>query len=92
MPERREFLRTPGGWAAATPAFPHAVPSSDRLKAGDALILSFGAQVGGYNVECERSFCVGKPGHYARRLLDAMLASRDTGVGELKLGRIGAKS
>ena len=39
-------------------AFPHAVPSKDKLKAGDALILSFGAQVGGYNVECERSFSV----------------------------------
>ncbi|HTR66752.1 MAG TPA: aminopeptidase P family N-terminal domain-containing protein, partial [Terriglobales bacterium] len=37
-------------------AFPHAVPSKDKLKSGDALILSFGAQVGGYNVECERSF------------------------------------
>src|SRR6266849_10240148 len=42
-------------------AFPHAVPSKDRIKPGDALILSLGAQVGGYNVECERSFSIGKP-------------------------------
>ena len=60
-------------------AFPHAVPSKDRLKSGDALILSFGAQVGGYNVECERSFCVGKPSDYAKRLFDAMLAAHDAG-------------
>ncbi len=60
-------------------AFPHAVPSKDRLKSGDALILSFGAQVGGYNVECERSFCVGKPTDYAKRLFDAMLAAHDAG-------------
>ena len=60
-------------------AFPHAVPSKDRLKSGDALILSFGAQVGGYNVECERSFCVGKPTDYAKRLFDAMLAAHDVG-------------
>ena len=33
-------------------AFPHAVPSKDRLKKGDALILSY-SQVGGYAVECE---------------------------------------
>src|SRR5207237_3159819 len=33
-------------------AFPHAVPSKDQLQPGDALILSFGAQVGGYSVEC----------------------------------------
>ncbi len=30
-------------------AFPHAVPSKDRLKSGDAICLSFGAQIGGYN-------------------------------------------
>jgi Xaa-Pro dipeptidase len=67
-------------------AFPHAVPSKDRLKTGDALILSFGAQLGGYNVECERSFCVGKPKDYAKRLFDAMLAAHDAGVENLKEG------
>src|SRR5436190_9875748 len=51
-------------------AFPHAVPSKDTLKKGDALILSFGAQVGGYNVECERSFCVGRLGDYVRRFYE----------------------
>src|SRR5690349_14359894 len=69
-------------------AFPHAVPSKDQLKKGDALILSFGAQVGGYNVECERSFCVGKPTDYARRLFDAMLAAHDVGVENLKEGAV----
>ena len=69
-------------------SFPHAVPSKDRLKKGDALILSFGAQVGGYNVECERSFCVGKPNDYAKRLYDAMLAAHDTGAESMKEGAI----
>ncbi len=69
-------------------AFPHAVPSKDRLKTGDALILSFGAQLGGYNVECEPSFCVGKPNDYAKRLFDAMLAAHDTGVENLKEGAV----
>jgi Xaa-Pro dipeptidase len=69
-------------------AFPHAVPSKDRLKKGDALILSFGARLGGYNVESERSFSVGKPTDYARRLYEAMLASHDEGVESLKAGAI----
>ncbi|HUM06995.1 MAG TPA: Xaa-Pro peptidase family protein [Terriglobales bacterium] len=69
-------------------AFPHAIPSKDRLKKGDALILSYGAQVGGYAVECERSFCVGKPTDYAKRLFDAMLAAHDAGVENLKEGAI----
>lgn len=69
-------------------AFPHAVPSKDRLKKGDPLILSFGARVGGYNVECERSFSVGKPTDHARRLFDAMLAAHDTGAREMKAGAV----
>ena len=69
-------------------AFPHAVPSKDVLKKGDALILSFGAQIGGYNVECERSFSVGKPTDYAKRLYDAMLAAHDTGAAALKEGAV----
>src|SRR6266550_3603778 len=69
-------------------AFPHAVPSKDQLKKGDALILSFGAQVGGYNVECERSFSIGKPNDYAKRLFDAMLAAHDAGVENMKEGAI----
>ena len=63
-------------------AFPHAVPSKDKLKTGDALILSYGAMVGGYNVECERSFCVGPPSDHAKKLYDAMLAAHDTARGE----------
>jgi Xaa-Pro dipeptidase len=69
-------------------AFPHAVPSKDRLKKGDALILSFGARVGGYNVECERSFSVGPPSDYAKRLFDAMLAAHDEGVRSMKEGAV----
>src|SRR2546422_1454781 len=69
-------------------AFPHAVPSKDRLKPGDAFILSLGAQVGGYNVECERSFSVGKPSDYARRLFYAMVAAHDECDVGLKAGAV----
>jgi Xaa-Pro dipeptidase len=69
-------------------AFPHAIPSKDRLKKGDALILSYTCSVGGYAVECERSFIVGKPNDYAKRLYDAMLAAHDAGVQNLKEGAI----
>jgi Xaa-Pro dipeptidase len=67
-------------------AFPHAVPSKDVLRKGDPLILSLGAQVGGYNVECERSFSIGKPSDYAKRLFDAMLAAHDVGAEGMKEG------
>jgi Xaa-Pro dipeptidase len=69
-------------------AFPHAVPSTDRIKNGDALIISFGSCVGGYNVESERSFVIGKPTDHAKRLFDAMLAAHDAGVDNMKEGAI----
>lgn len=69
-------------------AFPHAVPSKDRLSKGDALILSYGARVGGYNVECERSFLVGPPSDYAKRLYEAMLAAFDEGARAMKDGAV----
>jgi Xaa-Pro dipeptidase len=69
-------------------AFPHAVPSKDVLEKGDALILSFGARVGGYYVECERSFCVGRPSDHARRLFEAMLAAFDEGTRAMKEGAV----
>ena len=69
-------------------AFPHAVPSPDKLKKGDALILSYGAMVGGYNVECERSFCVGAPSDQTKRLYDAMLAAHDTAAANMKEGMV----
>lgn len=69
-------------------AFPHAVPSKDRLKRGDALIISYGASVGGYYVESERSFVIGKPTDYAKRLYEAMLAAHDAGIENMKEGAI----
>ena len=69
-------------------ALPHAVPSKDRLKKGDALILSYGSTVGGYYVECERSFVIGKPTDYAKRLYEAMLAAHDVGIENMKEGAI----
>lgn len=69
-------------------AFPHAVPSKDQLSKGDALILSFGSQVGGYNVECERAFSVGAPGDLGRKLYEAMLAAFDEGARGMKDGAV----
>jgi Xaa-Pro dipeptidase len=69
-------------------AFPHAIPSPDKLKKGDALILSYGAMVGGYSVECERSFCVGPPSDHAKQLFEAMLAAHDTGAANMKAGMV----
>ena len=69
-------------------AFPHAVPSKDRLKSGDALILSFGAEVGDAMGVFMEGLGIGKPSDHAKRLYEAMLAAHDTGIENLKDGAV----
>jgi len=61
------------------------MPSQDRLKSGDALILSFGAQVGGYNVECSAVLCRQANG-LRKAAVDAMLLPMMWGE-NMKVGR-----
>ena len=78
---RRDERRPSAAWfPSASAQLSHTPFPARTAKKGDALILSFGATVGGYNVECERAFCVGQPSDYAKRLYDAMLAAHDTGA------------
>jgi Xaa-Pro dipeptidase len=42
-------------------ALPHAMPSSKKVEKGEAIILSFGATVGGYHAESERTVFLGTP-------------------------------
>lgn len=68
-------------------ALPHAIPSTAHLQAGDALILSFGASVGGYGAESERAFAVAPVSDHAKRLFDAMVEAQDTAIAGLRAGR-----
>jgi len=62
-----EVIYVPGGPAGALvpsgirTAMPHALPSGKTVERGDTMILSCGANVWGYRIECERTFFVGEP-------------------------------
>ena len=62
-----EIIDVPGGPAGALvpsgirTALPHALPSARKLQANEPMMLSCGANVWGYRVECERTFFVGEP-------------------------------
>lgn len=62
-----DVIYVPGGPAGALvpsglrTAMPHALPSGKKVEKGDTMILSCGANVWGYRVECERTFFVGEP-------------------------------
>jgi Xaa-Pro dipeptidase len=62
-----DVVYVPGGPAGALvpsgirTAMPHALPSGKTVEAGDTMILSCGANVWGYRIECERTFFLGEP-------------------------------
>lgn len=68
-------------------ALPHALPSARRIEGGDTLILSCGANVMGYRVECERTFFVGEP--EARRIeaFRVMKEAQALGVSLMRPGK-----
>ena len=77
-----------GGLVYAGPnsAYPHGAPSSYRLRAGDAFMLSLGCAVGGRFVEGERTLVVGEPSAEQRRVPRGC-ASRPGGRGDAPSGR-----
>lgn len=67
-------------------ALPHAMPSSKKVKKGEAIILSFGAAVGGYHAESERTAFLGTPTERHRHAFDAMVEAQSKGGAAVKDG------
>ncbi|WP_337005152.1 MULTISPECIES: M24 family metallopeptidase [unclassified Microbacterium] len=69
-------------YSGANSAFPHGLPSVNRLRAGDTFMLSLGCAVGGRFIEGERTFVLGEPTADQRRyhdtIRDAQRLGRDT--------------
>ncbi len=66
--------------AGAKAANPHGSPDETELRAGDALLFDFGAQVSGYNADITRTFFVG-------HVTDEHAAIYETVLDANKLGR-----
>jgi Xaa-Pro dipeptidase len=68
-------------------ALPHGMPSSKKVNQGEAIILSFGASVGGYHAESERTAFVGQPSEKQREAFEAMAEAQKAGGEAVKDGR-----
>lgn len=68
-------------------AHPHAIPGPRAIQAGDLIVLDFGARVGGYCSDMTRTVCVGPASDEQRRLYDAVLASNEAGLAQVRAGR-----
>lgn len=68
-------------------AFPHGLPSAERVKPGETFILSLGCAVGGRFAESERTFVMGEPSDEQRRYFDVASRAQAVGTDALIAGR-----
>jgi Xaa-Pro dipeptidase len=68
-------------------AFPHGMPSSKKVHNGESIILSFGATVGGYHAESERTAFVGSPSDKQREAFNVMAEAQKTGGEAVAAGK-----
>jgi Xaa-Pro dipeptidase len=68
-------------------AFPHGLPSAERVKPGETFILSLGCAVGGRFAESERTFVMGEPSAEQRRYFDVAARAQAVGTDALVAGR-----
>lgn len=69
---------------------PHAVPTNNRLEAGDLLILDWGAQVGDYVSDITRTFALGNVSKELQRIHEIVQASNAAGVAACRPNVTGA--
>ena len=67
----------------------HAVPGSRRLTKGDLVVVDFGCVYNGYHSDMTRTFAVGEPDAFSRRIYGIVLEAQQTALGRLKSGVTG---
>ncbi|SDU37979.1 M24 family metallopeptidase [Jiangella alkaliphila] len=73
-------------YGGANSAYPHGLPSSYRLRAGDTFILSLGGAVGGRYAESERTFFLGEPTEQQTAYFAADHRAQEVGTQALRPG------
>jgi Xaa-Pro aminopeptidase len=73
-------------YSGANSAFPHGLPSVNRLQAGDTFMLSLGCAVGGRFIEGERTFVLGEPRAEQRRYHDTIRDAQQLGRDTIRAG------
>lgn len=91
--ELGEIIYVPGGPAGGLvpsgvrTAMPHALPSAKRLQRGETQILSCGANVGGYRVECERTCFIGDVSKEQEKVFRVMATAQQMAIEAMRPGR-----
>lgn len=64
----------------------HAIPGARKLQKGDLVVLDFGCIYNGYHSDMTRTFAVGKPDDFARKIYDIVLTAQLKALDALKAG------
>jgi Xaa-Pro aminopeptidase len=67
-------------------ALPHATPRDVAVKAGELVVIDWGAQLDGYCSDCTRTVAAGDPGPTAREIYALVLEAQRAGVDALRAG------
>lgn len=90
--ELDEVILVPGGPAGGLvpsgirTAMPHALPSAKQLQKGETQILSCGANVGGYRVECERTCFIGDVTNEQEKVFQVMATAQQMAIEAMRPG------
>jgi Xaa-Pro aminopeptidase len=67
-------------------AMPHAVPTGEKLKAGESVLIDYGAVFEGYHSDLTRTFCLGEEAEEVRRLFQILKSAQEAAIEQVKPG------
>ena len=70
-------------------AFPHAQPRDVPIRAGELVVIDWGAELDGYCSDCTRTVAAGEPGEEAREVYDLVLTAQLAALKDVRAGRGG---
>ncbi len=70
-------------------SLPHAQPRDVQIRAGDLVVIDWGAELEGYCSDCTRTIAAGEVDHEAREVYELVLDAQLTGLQELRADRDG---
>lgn len=70
-------------------ALPHAQPRDVPIRAGDLVVIDWGAELDGYCSDCTRTVAAGDPGEDAREVYELVLSAQLAGLKDVRAGRGG---
>jgi Xaa-Pro aminopeptidase len=75
--------------AGAHGALPHASPRDTAVRAGELVVIDWGAQLGGYCSDCTRTVAAGSVDDHAREVYELVLEAQRKGLEAVTVGAAG---